>query len=362
MFANFLQEIKTENRAPEGTRQNSSCNVLIACLMRAAYGKVAQMALDFENGNETLCFLKRLLCATGTYQATIISDGRARNIPFDIHEELAAEILRHDRRGQNIYHACAVYTNGSSRKASNVKSMKAFWLDIDCGAEKAKTGVGYATQEEALLALRAFCRAVGLPKPMIVDSGGGLHVYWPLKTAISPSRWKSTADKLKRATKAVGFLADQSRTTDAASILRPVGTHNRKFDPPRRVELVSDAGDIDVDVFEVALDSFLGKLTPTARTRHIASVEDTPRQRARLASMLGCISADCGYERYRDVVWAILSLGWEDADDLAEAWCLTAAERFDEANFTALLDSYDPERSPSIGTLIHLAREGAWHG
>ena len=45
MFASFLQEIKTENRAPKGTRQNSSHNVLIACLQRAANRKAAQMAL-----------------------------------------------------------------------------------------------------------------------------------------------------------------------------------------------------------------------------------------------------------------------------------------------------------------------------
>lgn len=244
------------------------------------------MALDFENGNETLHFLTRLLPDQGVPQATVIGDSGTRNIPCDGIEELTKEILRRDQLGQNVYHACATYLDGSSRKASNAAWMKAFWLDIDCGAGKAATGVGYATKEEALKKLQSFCRDAGLPRPMIVDSGGGLHVYWPLTTAIPPSRWKTPADKLKQATKASGYLADQSRTADAASILRPAGTHNRKYDPPRRVELLCDANDIDVDVFEAALDRNVPALRVREKAAKIPSVEDTPRQRARLASQV----------------------------------------------------------------------------
>jgi hypothetical protein len=320
------------------------------------------MALDFENGTETNHFLRRILPEKGIHQATIINDGRARNIPCGSLEDLTSKILKCDQLGQSIYHACAAYENDKSRKADNAKSMKALWLDIDCGAEKAKTGAGYRTKVDAALALRTFCKALGLPKPMIVDSGGGLHVYWPLKTAKSADHWKATADKLKRATKALGFRADHSRTADAASVLRPVGTHNRKYDPPRRVALLCDAGDVDPDLFKAALDSFLGKPRHKEQSHQSGQVEDTPRQRARLASMLECISADCEYKIYRDVVWALLSLGWEDAPDLAEAWCLTAPDRFNEGNFTAIVNGHDPKRSASIGTLTYLARQGGWHG
>lgn len=295
-------------------------------------------------------------------QATVIGDMGARNIPCGGQAELAAEVIMRDRRAQNVYHACATFKDGQSRKASNAQAMRAFWLDIDCGAEKAKTGDGYETKEDAAMALRAFCRSAELPRPMIVDSGGGLHVYWPLKKTISAERWKPIADKLKRATKALGFLADQSRTADAASILRPVGTHNRKYDPPRPVTLLCDAGDVDPDEFEAALDSLIGKPNGKKQSHQRGLVDDTPRQRARLASMLECISADCEYEIYRDVVWAVLSLGWEDAPDLAEAWCLTAPGRFNEDNFNAIVNSHNSTRSPSIGTLIFFARRGGWHG
>lgn len=91
-------------------------------------------------------------------------------------------------------------------------------------------------------------------------------------------------------------------------------------------------------------------------------VDDTPRQRAQLVGILSHISADCAYERYRDVVWSVLSLGWHDAEAIAEQWCRTAPKRFDEASFATLINSYDPERTPTIGTLIHFARIGGWNG
>jgi len=91
-------------------------------------------------------------------------------------------------------------------------------------------------------------------------------------------------------------------------------------------------------------------------------VDDTPRQRARVAAALSHISADCVYERYRDIVWAILSLGWADAEGIAEEWCLSAPHRFEQASFDAVVNSHDEKRSPTIGTIIYCARAGGWDG
>lgn len=99
-----------------------------------------------------------------------------------------------------------------------------------------------------------------------------------------------------------------------------------------------------------------GKLSLSKR------IVDTPRQRARVAAALGYISADCAYERYRDIVWAILSLGWNDAEDVAEQWCQSAPHRFEQASFDAVITSYDEKRSPTIGTIIYCARAGGWDG
>jgi hypothetical protein len=106
----------------------------------------------------------------------------------------------------------------------------------------------------------------------------------------------------------------------------------------------------------------------TGRTRRkgrlslFGGVDDTPRQRATLQDQLQHISADCSYELYRDIVWAILSFGWPDAEDLARQWCETAPERFEEDNFYNVVNSHDSTRSPTIGTIYYRARQGGWHG
>jgi putative DNA primase/helicase len=93
-----------------------------------------------------------------------------------------------------------------------------------------------------------------------------------------------------------------------------------------------------------------------------SSVEDTPRQRARVADMLSHISADCSYELYIEMVWAILSLGWHDGEDIAKAWCLTVPDRFKEDKFWVVANSHDALRTPTIGTIIYRARAGGWNG
>lgn len=107
---------------------------------------------------------------------------------------------------------------------------------------------------------------------------------------------------------------------------------------------------------------YTGRTRRKSRLSLFKSVDDTPRQRAVVAEMLSHVSADCSYERYRNIVWAILSLGWKDADDLAEQWCLTAPHRFEDVDFYNVVNSHDPSRTPTMGTLYHHAREGGWHG
>lgn len=97
---------------------------------------------------------------------------------------------------------------------------------------------------------------------------------------------------------------------------------------------------------------------------YISSKHETPREKARVQEMLNHISADCDYETYRDVVWSLLSTGWTCAEQLAENWCRTAPHRFDDASFTNLVNSYDPNKTNPItlGTLNFLAKKGGWNG
>src|SRR6185503_5423180 len=76
-----------------------------------------------------------------------------------------------------------------------------------------------------------FCDKTSFPRPMIVDSGNGIHCYWPLTKSISSSAWQILANKLRDCLDFFSVIVDPSRTTDFASILRPVGSTNRKGDP-----------------------------------------------------------------------------------------------------------------------------------
>ena len=109
-------------------------------------------------------------------------------------------------------------------------------------------------------------------------------------------------------------------------------------------------------------DRQVSRTRPKGRNWVFKSVDDTPRQRARVADMLRHVSADCSYELYLDMVWAILSFGWHDGEDIAKAWCLTAPHRFEEDSFWSVANSYDDTRSPTIGSIIHHARAGGWNG
>lgn len=119
------------------------------------------------------------------------------------------------------------------RGGDNSHQTKAFWLDLDVGADPHK----YATQQEANDALRQFCSAMSLPRPYIVSSGGGLHVYWPLTESVDADTWVAHAAILKALTESYGLRADPARTADVASILRPVGTYNWKTGTARPVEV-----------------------------------------------------------------------------------------------------------------------------
>lgn len=151
----------------------------------------------------------------------------------------------------DVYFACAKYETDKSRTTDNVKSVKAFWLDIDCGE-----GKPYTTQGEGLAALKSFCSAVGLPKPAVVNSGRGIHVYWPLTAEITKEQWKSTAARLKALCVEHEFEADPARTADVASIMRMPDTLNHKSDPPLEVRVMAMTKPIDFD----ALKSKLGVL------------------------------------------------------------------------------------------------------
>jgi hypothetical protein len=123
------------------------------------------------------------------------------------------------------------------RLAANALKQKSIWIDCDVKAGDPKH---YATEEDALKAILLFAKTVGLPTPSaIVRSGGGLHIYWISKEALSPAEWLPYASGLKQLLLANNVLCDSALTTDIARLLRVPGTLNHKpeYVPPREVTL-----------------------------------------------------------------------------------------------------------------------------
>jgi putative DNA primase/helicase len=91
---------------------------------------------------------------------------------------------------------------------------------------------------------------------------------------------------------------------------------------------------------------------------------ESPRQIAIIRDALNVISADCSYEIWRNIVWAIMSTGWTCAESIAQEWSQTTPDRYDEDAFWALVHSYMPNRDNSltVGTIYHHARLGGWSG
>ena len=107
--------------------------------------------------------------------------------------ELAARLKQAEalnREGYGIHFAPCL-RKSQSGKAEAAALAPALWTDIDCDGEATK-------RLAALEKLHTF-----EPAPsVIIDSGGGWHVYWLLREAKAPSKLRQTANSL------LAFCAD----------------------------------------------------------------------------------------------------------------------------------------------------------
>ena len=272
--------------------------------------------------------------------------------------------------GNEAYFACAEYLTPDNREGDNVKQVRSFWMDLDCDDEKAAKDKGYLTKSEAWAAVVEFCKVTGLPSPTaLVSSGAGLHVYWTLDMDVSREDWRAYGALLKALTKKHGLLADPSRTSDIASVLRVPGTRNMKdLANPKPVTIKHMTGAISVAQFKAALEAASGggdaKPNNTALTGGLVKcyppMPDTPDNVAQVRAMLTAIPADCDREAWRNICWAVQSLGWTVGVELVREWSMTAGSKYDAAEFDKLVASYNPAGGITFGTLVHHAKLHGW--
>lgn len=181
---------------------------------------------------ETKTFLSKALSSGGYYCvfAARSSDERKAQKFYGSIDAVVDAANNYDQEGYDVYYGLATFSEAGSRKVNNVKRLNSFFLDLDCGPSKE-----FLDQEQAIQELRRFCKHNKLPKPTMVNSGRGIHVYWFLEESVSLDDWLPVAERLKRLCAQQDFYADPAVTSDAARVLRVPHTHNYKTNPPSGV-------------------------------------------------------------------------------------------------------------------------------
>jgi hypothetical protein len=202
-------------------------------------------------------FLRLIVPAEGIkYLGISTQGGRPAHYAYDYFDPMAEAAAQFSRQRRDVYFALASYKPpvqatdraGSlvfhpdgqpkmlKRTASLALRVRAFWADLDCGASKP-----YATQDEAVDDVARFVSESGAPHPLLVNSGGGVHAYWPIDQDIPAATWQAWAKHWRTVLHYYGVKSDPARDMDVASILRVPGTGNHKREAVRPVSILQDA-------------------------------------------------------------------------------------------------------------------------
>lgn len=220
-------------------------------------------------------FFNKVVAQGGLYCAVGIINKRTTQVFFNTFEEVEVWADEQTKAGVDAYFAVATYHSNISRSAKNVNLFKSLWVDLDIGK-----GTAYETQVTGISALKDFCKASNLPKPTIVSSGYGLHIYWSFTEAVDYNEWKPLATALVDRMIAEKFqVKDMGITTDGARILRVPQTKNFKRGDAVDVELIAVSPSNPIQLFRDALTP-RDILTPLAQAELAASnvtLNDTTR-------------------------------------------------------------------------------------
>jgi hypothetical protein len=307
--------------------------------------------------------------------------------------------LEWDAAGYNVYgifNGIAEYFSGSNVTDKDIEARRYIFIDID----RAKKADCPATDAEVQHAIdlshniRRFMSECGWAEPLGIMSGNGVHLYYELNYA--PNTPQLT-EKIRALLQLLGDKFDNKHVKvdrgvyNASRITKVIGTTAKKGiespgRPYRKVIILNAAGSYGsrVPCFNALIDATLTALgfnresadrpiTELATNRENAlfmwskPAPLTPREVALLKDQLNYIDPGCDYETWRNVVFAILSTGLSDAEDIARAWSEGSPQKFDEGAFYTLINSYIEGRtgldgSITRGTIYHHARAGGWNG
>ena len=169
------------------------------------------------------------------------------------------------KEGFNVFFAMAKYGYPKEgRTAKAAFALRSFYIDLDCGPNKP-----YTNLEEGLTALRAFCKATKLPKPTVVKSGMGAHIYWAVQETMAKLDWKPHAERLKELCVEHNFQVDPAVTGEAARVLRlPESYHVKDPTNPILVEVMMVGSPIPLTKIQELLVPSADILLNLAKSEH----------------------------------------------------------------------------------------------
>jgi hypothetical protein len=248
---------------------------------------------------DTLNFLQRVLPSEGFYVTTVINKGQPpRQGFFSSVDDLAQAVVASDRRGNNTYFAISSFVEKGNRTQENVRATKVVALDVDCGENKP-----FPSWKEGLVALGKFIADMNLPKPLIIHSGNGLHVYWVLTESLEPARWKPLAEAMKTAVLDKQFHVDVGLTANSSLVLRPIGTKNPKNG--NEVKMLLDAQPVEFETLTACLINYTvaqpvsqRQTSNSALAQALVVTSDIP------AAVAGVVATKC-----QQIKWAVQNQG-----------------------------------------------------
>jgi len=222
-------------------------------------------------------FLAAVLPSSGKYCVAVIHGNVRKHIFVDSYDNLYQTAVDSDGTKRNTYMAVAAFDDAGTRRAEHATAVRSLFVDLDCGVADSGASKAFPNKRAAVGALEAFLQSTGLGalgQPWLVDSGGGVHAYWPLDEDAPPAQWQPVAEAFKRLAKQEGLPIDMTVTADAARVLRMPGTHNWKYDPPRPVQLRHRGATFSLFALEQAIRSKL--TTPVPAPRQSLVLPGTP--------------------------------------------------------------------------------------
>ena len=208
-------------------------------------------------------FYEKILPTQGSKYCVAWTKGKGMNHEWvDFIKDIEPTIidLQNKHKEINVYVAMSSF-KGQSRLAKHASYRKSLFVDLDVGEDKAESGKGYATKEEAEKALDDFVEKTLLPPVIKLDSGNGIHGYWALDKDLTIEEWEPYAEKFYSFCLEHKLIVDSSVMCDAARIMRSPNTVNYKKDKPSSpTKLLTD------EIREYSLENFdevLGSVEPS---------------------------------------------------------------------------------------------------